>query len=66
MKDLTFLQFLNIAQGPLGELDTQLELAYMLGYIDEKRQRETLAELTAIFRMLSRLIRSLKKMNSEQ
>jgi hypothetical protein len=27
----------------------------------EKRQRETLAELTAIFRMLSGLIRSLKR-----
>lgn len=59
-----FLQFLNIARGSLSELDTQLELAYMLGYIDEKRQRETLAELTTVFRMLSGLIRSLKK--SEQ
>jgi len=38
-----------------------LELAYMLGYIDEKRQKETLAEFTTIFRMLSGLIRSLKK-----
>jgi four helix bundle protein len=56
-----FLQFLNIAQGSLSELDTQLELAYVLGYIDEKRQKETLAKLTTIFRMLSGLIRSLKK-----
>ena len=30
-----FLQFLNIAQGSLSELDTHLELAYMLGSIDE-------------------------------
>jgi hypothetical protein len=37
----------------------------MLGYIDEKRRKETLAELTTIFRMLSGLMRSVKKMNSE-
>jgi four helix bundle protein len=29
-----FRQFINIAQGSISELDTQLELAYMLGYID--------------------------------
>lgn len=56
-----FLQFLNIAQGSLSELDTQLELVYMLGYIDEKRQKETLAELITIFRMLSGLIRSVRE-----
>jgi len=56
-----FLQFLNIAQISSSDLDAQLELTYMLGYIDEKRHREILAELTAIFRMLSGLIRSLKR-----
>lgn len=55
-----FLQFLNIAQGSLSELDTHLELAYMLGYIDEERQKEILTELTTIFKMLSGLIRRLK------
>ena len=29
-----FIQFINIAQGSISELDTQLELAYMLDYID--------------------------------
>ena len=56
-----FLQFLNIAQGSLSELDTQLELAYMLGYIDAESQQVTLAEITTIFRMLSGLVRSVKK-----
>jgi len=57
---------LNFAQGSLGELDTQLELAYMLGYIDERRREETLAELTTVFRMLSGLVRSVRKANSEE
>jgi len=29
-----FRQFINIAQGSLSELDTQLDLAKMLGYLD--------------------------------
>jgi len=32
-----FKQFLNIAQGLLSELDTQVELAHMLGYIASER-----------------------------
>ena len=55
-----FLRFLNIAQGSLSELDTQMELAYMLGYIDKKEREEILADFTTIFKMLSGLIRSLK------
>ena len=30
-----FINFLHIAQGSLSELDTQMELAKRLGYIDE-------------------------------
>ena len=30
-----FMQFLNIAQGSISELDTQLELAYHLEYINK-------------------------------
>jgi len=55
-----FLQFLSVAQGSLSELDTQLELAYMLGYIDDDSHNQTLAEITTVFKMLSGLIRSLK------
>ena len=56
-----FLHFLSIAQGSLSELDTQLEVAYMLGYIDEEKRKETLAEITSIFKLLSGLIRSVKQ-----
>jgi len=35
-----FKQFLNIAQGSLSELDTQIELAHMLGYMASERHRE--------------------------
>jgi four helix bundle protein len=31
-----FLQFINIAQGSASELDTQLELAKELGFLDQK------------------------------
>jgi len=55
-----FLQFLSIAQGSLSELDTQLEVAYMLGYIDEEKRKGTLDEITTIFKLLSGLIRSVK------
>jgi four helix bundle protein len=46
---------------PLSELDTQLEVAYMLGYIDEEKWKETFDEITDVFKMLSGLIRSVKQ-----
>jgi glycosyltransferase involved in cell wall biosynthesis len=53
-----FLHFLSIAQGSLSELDSQLEIAHMLGYIDKEKRKETFDELTDVFKMLSGLIRS--------
>jgi len=55
-----FLQFLNVAQGSLSELDTQLELARILGYINENQHKDINSEITLIFKMLSGLIRSIK------
>ena len=55
-----FVQFLSIAQGSLSELDTQVELACRLGYIDEDRRREATGEITAVFRMLSGLVRKVR------
>jgi len=55
-----FRQFLNIAQGSIGELDTQIELARLLNYVDENlccRLNET---LTTISKMLFGLSGSLK------
>ena len=58
-----FLYSLNIAQGSLSELDTQLELAYALGYITEVQRTQSLAELTMTFKKLSGLINCLKAKN---
>ena len=58
-----FLNFLHIAKGSLSELDTQLEIARRLEYLDQARW-ETLDErLERIDRMLSGLVRSLRSRN---
>jgi len=59
-----FQNFLSIAQGSLSELDTQLELAVMLGYIDGKQYEEISVVLIRIDKMLTALIRSLFKPKS--
>ena len=59
-----FLNFLHIAKGSLSELDTQLEIARRLEYLDKARW-ETLDErLERIDRMLSGLVRSLRRRNN--
>ena len=55
-----FVQFLTIAQGSLSELDTQVELACRLGYIDEQRRAEATGEITTVFKMLSGLVRKIR------
>ena len=52
------IQFLYIALGSMAELETQLELADRLGYLEEKKKLE--CNLAAIGRMTINLIRSLK------
>ena len=56
-----FKNFLSMAQGSLSELDTQIELAILLGYISTGDLREIADQLLRIDRMLSGLIRSLRK-----
>lgn len=56
-----FKQFLNIAQGSISELDTQIELALMLGYISTDQHEGLNSELTDISKMLYGLSRSLVK-----
>lgn len=53
-----FRQFLNIAQGSISELDTQIELAAMLGYLDESRKESLLKQLNDISKMLFGLSKS--------
>ena len=54
-----FKNFLSMAQGSLSELDTQLELAILLGYTSTGDLREISDQLLKIDKMLSGLIRSL-------
>ena len=54
-----FRNFLSIAQGSLSELDTQLELTILLGYLCAEELRELWDQLLRIDKMLSGLIRSL-------
>jgi four helix bundle protein len=55
-----FLYFINIAQGSLSELDTQIELSMMLAYISKQEYDELMEELKTISKMLFGLSRSLK------
>ena len=55
-----FSQYLNIAQGSISELDTQIELASMLNFIDKKIYNDLMDELSTISKMLFGLSRSLK------
>jgi len=56
-----FRKFLSVAQGSLSELDTQLELALLLGYCSKSDIEETDSQLVRIDKMLTGLIRSLGK-----
>ena len=55
-----FKQFMNIAQGSLSELDTQLELAHMLGYLESQTHQNLTQEVTSISKMLFGLASSIK------
>jgi len=55
-----FLQFLNVAQGSASELDTQIELAKELGYIDNKIYKEILSEIKIISKQLYGLAKAVK------
>lgn len=55
-----FRQFLNIAQGSISELDTQLELACLIGYINMSQHEVITAKLTGISKMLYGLSKAVK------
>ena len=54
-----FRNFLSIAQGSLSELDTQLEIAFLLEYIDSEKLQKVDNLMVRIDKMLTGLIRSL-------
>ncbi len=57
-----FIQFLHMAQGSLSELDTHLGISCRLGYLRENNLKETSLLMNDIDKMLTGLIKSLKKM----
>jgi len=52
-----FVNFLHMAQGSLSELDTQVEIARRVGYLDEKDWETLDIEAERIDKMISGLIR---------
>lgn len=50
-----------MAQGSLSELDTQLELAVLLSYLNQENLKEITEEMLKVDKMLTGLIRSLTK-----
>ena len=54
-----FKNFVSMAQGSLSELDTQLDLSVLIGYLTKDKVEEVTAELLRVDKMLSGLIRSL-------
>jgi four helix bundle protein len=63
-----FRNFLSMAQGSLSELDTQLDLGILLGYVSTEDLGELGDELLRIDKMLSGLIRSVtnRTMNNKE
>ena len=56
-----FLQFLSIAHGSLAELETHLQIAERLDYIDSKQVKEVLCMSGELGRMLHGLRKSIEK-----
>jgi len=56
-----FIQFLHMAQGSLSELDTQVEASKQLGYLQEKDIKDLSNNAIEIDKMITGLIKSLKK-----
>jgi four helix bundle protein len=52
------VRFFYIAKGSLGELDTQLEIAFEIGYLGEDRLKELLDQSARIGKMLGSLIKA--------
>jgi len=56
-----FIQFLHVSQGSLSELDTHLEISTKLAYLKEDDLQELPLLMNGIDKMLTGLIKSLKK-----
>ena len=56
-----FIRFLHIARGSISELDTYIEIAKQLGYIDNESFERTDKRMISVNKMLASLTNSLKK-----
>jgi|SRR5262245_2797791 len=56
-----FTQYLHMAQGSLSELDTQIEIASRLGYVDDETWKTLNEEMERIDKMITGLIHHLNK-----
>lgn len=54
-----FIQFLRIAFGSGAELETQLLIAFRIGFINENNYKDLSNELEVIMKMLNKLIKSI-------
>ncbi len=55
------LQFLGISQSSLSEVDTQVEIAHRVGYIDENTRKTLLMSILEVQALLTGLIRATKE-----
>jgi four helix bundle protein len=60
-----FIQFIGIAKGSIAELETQIILAYRLGYIDNSAKEVLLDKVKDVSKMLMGLSKSLKLKKSK-
>ena len=60
LSDKGFAVFIGQARGSLFEMETQLELAASLDYIELERHRQLLAQCEQITRMLNALLKTLQ------
>ena len=60
-----FLRFLDISVGSISEVDTQLEIAGRLSYLDESTKSELDNQLLSIAKKLAGLKRKLEQKGSE-
>jgi four helix bundle protein len=60
LTDLQFRHFLGNARGSLYEMQTQVELAIDLGYLDKEKGSELMLAGTEVARLLNGLLKSLR------
>jgi four helix bundle protein len=61
-----FAHFLSVAQGSASEVETEMLIAYRLGYLDEKTYSTMRSEMETIGRMVFGLSQSLNRRKGEE